>query len=450
MLDKSINEFLKGAGPIFFVTPTLGRAIGLETVLPDFHIICAQTSDLADMLRAKGAKVLCLGRDIKNSGKLIGEKAVLDYIRQNSVGRQANILTFKPSPMIELVCRKNKLRYLGNDSKLNRDWEDKVKFAEITGELGVPNADSRVLKVEQTNIAATINLLKFSDQNKYVIQFPRGYSGNSTLLVETEDELEKILEENVGRKIKISKFQPGDTYTFDVCIGDFGTLISQPILQITGFAEFNRNLLGTCGNDYAYGRNLDAETKERLELSIRNVAERLKQTGYRGVAGFDFVVGHDTVDLIEVNPRLVGSMPVFTELQLSAGELPFLLLHTLSFLGFDFRNFASGKSRQDFEFSQVLLRNTQAEARRVSKALPSGIYALDGGVLLYRRKEYAAPGNLAPDEFFLECALAGETIDPDMEYANIQLPCGIMETGNRFRAGFLALVGEVFQNIQLT
>ena len=63
---------------------------------------------------------------------------MLEYIRAHAAGRPANILTFKPSPMLEIICRQNGFRYLGNDSRLNRDWEDKVKFAEMTTELGVP------------------------------------------------------------------------------------------------------------------------------------------------------------------------------------------------------------------------------------------------------------------------------------------------------------------------
>ena len=212
--------------------------------------------------------------------------------------------------------------------------------------------------------------------------------------METREAAEKILRENLGRKAKIAAFKEGDTFTFDVCICEAGTHISQPILQITGFAEFNRNPLGTCGNDYAYGLEMDASFRAELGRIITVVAERLRSAGYRGIAGFDFVVG-DAVHLIEVNPRLVGSLPVFTELQRRAGETPFLLLHLLSFLGFDFGGYEGELYGHDLAFSQVILRNTTDGPQTVAKSLASGIYALADGALVFRRPAFTGAGDLA-------------------------------------------------------
>ena len=446
MLNKKICEFLEQAGPIFFVTPTVGRAIGLEKILPDFHIICSQNSEDIELLRKAGVKVFFLEKDIKNSGKLLADAQVLDYIKSNSLGKRANIVTFKPSPMIEMICEKNDFRYLGNDSKINRDWEDKINFANITTRLGVPNANSRIIKIEKELRA---DFLDFSKEEKYVVQFSRGYSGNSSFLVESQKDFEKILENNIGRKIKIADYRNGDTYTFDVCIGDFGTLVSQPIFQISGFTEFNKNILGTCGNDYSYGKNLSKEIKKELDLNIRKISEELFRVGYRGILGFDFLVGEKKVDLIEVNPRLVGSVPVFTKLQISSGEMPFLLLHILCFLGFTFQDMELEDVRRDFDFSQLILRNTFEQIKIVEKAMPSGVYKIEGEKIVFERSDYFADDKLAENEFFVTCASAGELVDSDMEYTNIQLACGIMKEKNLFNKHFIKIKEEVLRKIIL-
>lgn len=449
MLEKNIYEFLEAAGPIFFVTPTANRAIGLERELPDFHIIAAQNSPEIALLKKAGVKVFCLNREIKNAGKMLLEAEVVSYIRANSRGQRANILTFKPSPMIEKVCAKNGFRYLGNDAQLGREFEDKIKFAGITSELGVPNAHSRIIKLNDENMSELISSLDFSENRSYVIQFARGYSGNSTFIVANPGQWKDILADNIGRKMKLADFVPGDTYTFDVCLGEFGVRISPPIFQITGFAQFNRNPLGTCGNDYAFGRELDADLRTAWESSIRKVAGALLARGYRGLLGFDFVLGEREVHLIEVNPRLVGSVPVYTKLQLGSGETPFLLLHLLSFLDYDFSRLDAGGEGKDFMFSQLILRNTQAETKQVSTTLVSGVYKLGPAGLALQREAYGVDAPLAPDEFLLAIAGQGAAIDPDMEYANLQLPYGIMETRDRLKTGVGEIAAEVLSKITL-
>jgi hypothetical protein len=154
-------------------------------------------------------------------------------------------------------------------------------------------------------------------------------------------------------------------------------------------------------------------------------------------------------DLIEVNPRLVGSIPVFTKLQLAAGETPFLLLHMLSFLGFDFSAMEIKKPEKTFEFSQVILRNNQPHGVKVEKTLAGGVYKLASRDIILKEENYCAPDSMAPDEFFVECVFEGEFVDPDMEYANIQLGHGIMETKNSFKEEFLRIKSEVLKKIIL-
>jgi hypothetical protein len=447
MINNEIHKFLENAGPIFFVTPYISRAIGLEKEIPDFHIVCSQKSDIVGLMEKSGVKIFCLDKNVKNSGKLLASAEVINYIKNNSVQKKANIITFKPSPMIEKICEKNSLRYLGNRSNINREWEDKVRFAEITNQLGVPNANSRIIKTENENLNELTNAFDFSECRKYIIQFSRGYSGNSTFIADNREVLRKILKNNIGRRIKIADFKKGDTYTFDVCIGEFGTLISQPIFQITGFTEFNKNILGTCGNDYAYGKNLDEKIRTKLEANIRIVSDKLLCLGYRGVLGFDFVVGGNEADLIEVNPRLVGSIPAFTKLQLGAGEIPFLLLQILSFLDYDFQNIKIVKPKREFEFSQVILRNNQTKTIVMEKILRNGIYKFSQSGIEFMKDAYCADGIASKDEFFLDCASKGESVDPDMEYAGIQIPRGIMEKGGTFMENFLRIKDYAEKNI---
>ncbi|MCK4919351.1 MAG: hypothetical protein KAS01_03105, partial [Candidatus Pacebacteria bacterium] len=201
-------------GPVFFVTPNPNRGIGLEKEIENYHIICSQNTDLVNYFRKEKISVLCIDNEIiKNSGKLLENKKVLDYIKKESKGKQANIVTFKPSPKISKICVENNFRYLGNDWKLNRKFENKIEFIDITQNLKIPNAKSKVIKLQKNSK----NILNMLEKNQLVFQLPRGFSGNSTFLIKNKKDLQGIIEKYEGREFKVSNYLKGDTYTINAC-----------------------------------------------------------------------------------------------------------------------------------------------------------------------------------------------------------------------------------------
>lgn len=447
MISEKIEKFLKDAGPIFFVTPSPVRAIGLEKSLPDFHIICSENSDTISEMQAENVKIFLIeGEGLVNAGKILRSRTVIEYIKENSKGRVPNIITFKSSPMIAKVCEENGFRYLGSDWKLNRRWEDKILFAEITNDLGVSNANSRVLKAEND---FPFENFDFSNDKKFVIQFSRGYSGNSSFLIDSLEEMQNIISANQGKKTRIARYIQGDSYTLDVCIGKFGVLMSYPIFQITGFSEFNKNILGTCGNDYAFAKNLSDKAIKNMRCAVEKISKKMFEEGYIGIAGFDFVFEGDEIHMIEVNPRLVGSIPVLTKLQIASGDFPFLLLHILSFMDFDFQDFTFLKEANRFDFSQLIFRNNSSKGVVVEKIPATGVYEIESGHLCFVNEAYFTDNSMKSSQFFIQTVGRGSVISPDMEYANIQFPYGIMENRGEFSDNFKKIKDAIYKEIVL-
>ena len=450
---KSVTDNRK-VGPIFFVAPNPNRGVGFEKEIKNYHIICSQKTDLVDYLKKEKISVLCLDDDsIKNSGKLLENKKVLDYIKKESKAKTANIITFKPSPKIQKICEDNDFRFLGNDWELNRKLEDKVEFAGITNELKIPNAKSEIIKIEdQKRFKDKFN---FKNKDKYVIQLPRGYSGNSTFLIENRNDLENIVEKYENRIVKFSKYIKGDTYTVNACAGNFGIAISQPIYQITGLTLFNKNRLGTSGNDYAYSEKLSNIEKKKIFDYTKKIGEYMMQLGYRGIFGLDLIINKDDVDLIEINPRFVGSIPVFTKLQLQNQEISFLFLHLSEFLGFDINSellsenlsYVKWSKQNIFNFSQLVLRNTKDIPVKIIKSMVSGVYEFNRDKLILKNKTYNLE-NLNDEEILIQCSKKNSIINPDAEYANIQFGYGIIEY-NHIKKEYKEIVGMILNNIQL-
>ncbi len=444
----------KQVGSIFFVTPNPNRGIGLEEEIKDYHIICSQKTDLVDCLKNEKISILCLDDDnIKSSGKLLESKKVLDYIKKQSKQKTVNIITFKPSPKIHKICKDNGFRYLGNDWRLNRKLEDKVEFVDITNRLKIPNAKSRIIKIEdQKKFKDKFN---FKNKNKYVIQLPRGYSGNSTFLIENKNDLEKIVEKYENRIVKFSKYIEGDAYTLNVCVGNFGIVVSQLIYQITGLTLFNKNQLGTSGNDYVYSERLSSIEKKRIFNYTKKIGKYMAQLGYQGIFGLDLIIDKNDVNLIEINPRFVGSIPAFTKLQLQNQEVSFLFLHLSEFLGLNVDSellledlsYEKWNKQNIFSFSQLVLRNTKDVPIKIVEPMVSGVYKFDQDKLILKNKTYNFK-NLNDKEVLVQCLKKNSIVSPDTEYANIQFGYGIIEH-NHIKKEYKKIVETILNNIQL-
>jgi hypothetical protein len=470
-LKDSFN--VENLGPIFFVTPNPIRGIGLEKEIKNYHIICSQESDVIDYLKKEKISVLCLNDgNVKNSGKILEDKKVLNYIKIKSKGRKANVVTFKPSPKIAKICSNNGFIYLGNDWRLNRKLENKIEFVDIVKMLDIPSANSRVVELEKANKLE--KLFDFSQGQKYVIQLPRGFSGNSTFLIRGRNELNNIAKKYKGRRVKVSKYIEGETYTVNACVGKFGTVVSQPIFQITGLASCSRSELGTCGNDYVYGENLRSGEKRKIFDYTEKMGKYLKKLGYRGIFGLDFVVsGKDAgclakrpvssgVHLIEINPRLVFSIPVFTKLQIQNNQTPFLLLHVLEFLScekmgnYDYDKklaaeayFKKYEKEKCFNAAQLILRNIKKNPCKIIKSLPSGVYEIKKDNLILKEEAYYMERGLKDGEFLIQCAAKNSLVSSDMEYANIQAGYGIMKNKKQFNSYFNNIIRIVLKNIKI-
>ncbi len=418
-------------GPVFFVAPNPNRAIGLEKHIKNYHIICSHRMDIVDYLRDEGTSVLCLDDEsIRNTGKLLEKEEVLRYIKAESKGEVPNVVTFKPSPKIENICDSNEFNHIGNKWSLNRRFENKVNFVEVTDKLKIPNAESKVLRLD--NFEAVKQYLE--NGKKCVIQLTSGFSGNSTFLVGNKDDFNRVLERYQGRCVKVAEYLQRETFTINACIAQNNTIVGKPIFQITGLTDFNGNKLGTSGNDYARPDKLPIGAREKIFNYTRSIGEYMKKEGYKGIFGLDFIVdGGSKVDLIEINPRLVGSIPVYTKLQIENGELPFLLIHIEEFLkgksvydSVATQSLSSWLKEKVFSASQLILRNVSKEPLEIRKALHSGVYGIRNGKLEFIKKSYYIGKSLQPDEVLIQCASEGNVINPDIEYANIQTSYGIM------------------------
>ena len=157
----------------------------------------------------------------------------------------------------------------------------------------------------------SLDMLKrhFPGADKYVLQSSSGGGGIGTYVV-SDDNFERVAPGlQALRQYLVSGYiETGVSVNTHVFISDKQTVLSPGSLQIV---ELEQDQLCYRGADYVAFRSLPAACREQVrELSLK-LANRLRQRGYRGVAGLDFLVGKgQTVYCMEVNPRFQASSPL--------------------------------------------------------------------------------------------------------------------------------------------
>lgn len=320
--------------------------------------------------------------DFKNSGKLLSNPKVIEFIKNNSAnsGRKPAIIPFKPSAKIDLICRQNNWVLIGNNSGLNRLLEDKIKFYDLCSKNNLPLLPALIVPFNQVNYQLAKD--KFGD--KLVLQTHFGWAGNSSFVSSEWSDISQLIPLNTI--VKISPFIKGYSLINNCCLTSNGLIQSPPGMQYTGIPQLTNNPLATVGRQWpSFTSNL---INSQVRLITQNFSEILKELNYRGFFGLDFIVDDQNVYLIECNPRLTASFAFYTQLELNLGVTPLFLLHLAEFINLNFvekdhfeiqitgseitsknKNGATIKKYSDFTAFSKSIQPISIESKIISKVL---------------------------------------------------------------------------------
>ena len=353
-----------GNKSFFFITTDIKRAIGLEDIIPDFHIICSNYDPLIPVLRNKGIRIYCL-EELKgkkadhtnNSGLLISDESVEKYIRKNSSDRPY-IVYFKPSLIIDRIISAKKYISVGNTLALNNRFENKINMALILKKI-------RPDYIQEFAVGK-FNDLDFTDILRQfglplVVQFGHGWAGRTTFFIESEDGFIKLKKQFPHTTVKITANITGFTLLNNCCIYRDNILVSPPAIQIDGINKLSVSKSVTCGRSWPV-QNLTGDLILQIYRISRDIGRIMSDSGYRGYFGVDFLVeiSSGRLFLSEVNARLTASSAFFSLLEMGLDQIPLLAFHYASFLSIDLpvsgHPFISIHKDKSVSGSQVIIR----------------------------------------------------------------------------------------------
>ncbi len=279
----------------------------------------------------------------KNSGKLLANKKVIDYILKKS--QKTNlipaIIPFKPSAKIDFICKKYNWINISNPGPINRFLEDKIKFAKLCQKYKLPTIPFSIDSFSQKNF---LKYQKIYSQ-KLVIQTHFGWAGNSTFSAESWDEIKNKISPDII--VKYSPFiQSSYSLLNNCCFTKFGLIQSPPALQYTGITPYTKNLFTTVGRQWP--SMASQKIINRIKKITNNFGKILKNVNYKGFFGLDFLITNNEIFLLECNPRLTASFSFYTKIEQNQNITPLFYFHLAEFLKLNYQiNLKKEQSRFD-------------------------------------------------------------------------------------------------------
>jgi biotin carboxylase len=190
-----------------------------------------------------------------------------------------------------------------SDPGVARRLENKAHFQDTARARGIPVPRS-VSGVAGPELAATAAPL-----GRGVFQLARGFSGAATFPIGGPEELTEVCARFQGHPCRVAEWVEGTPVTVTGVALQGRVALGPACVQLTGLPELTPHPLGSCGNDFSS----PVPGSEAVERVAQQTGEWLRELGHRGIFGVDLVVDRaGRAWCIEVNPRLVASVPLWS------------------------------------------------------------------------------------------------------------------------------------------
>lgn len=189
---------------------------------------------------------------------------------------------------------------------LRRHLDDKRRAKEIFARAGITTIKGAEAMVNRDSLAAAAEQFGYP----YVARAPFASSGLGTFLVRDAGDAELLLGQPQTDGPWLFEEYAGGGYSLNTTgvVGPQRTTVYAPSVQILGEPECSDLPFGFCGNDFPTAAALPERVRQEVAAQTRTLGDHLRELGYRGVFGLDFVIdGRGRVLPCEINPRFQNS-----------------------------------------------------------------------------------------------------------------------------------------------
>jgi len=304
---------------VIYVTREIERALGMApnehyriitNRTPYGETIQKQYPDFVTLVESPTPKLLGTGELLDNPKTAAVYEEIRLYAQSSGSQLQAPcFLVFKNTARIEPIAHAHGWKLINPLASLSERVENKISqvaWLENSAAYYLPKHEVGPLKrVSWTG-------------EPFVLQWAHGHTGDGTVLIDSQAELEKLKARFPYRMTRVSALITGPSFTVNALVAGDDVLIGNVSYQITGMAPFTDSRFATVGNDWSAVRNILSEAELRsVENLAKDIGMRLKDSGWRGLYGVDIMRDDERgrIFLIEVNARQPASTPFESFLQ---------------------------------------------------------------------------------------------------------------------------------------
>lgn len=470
-LQERVNFPIFGAGVYAF------HRLGPDDFLPDYRILALRRSLEGELIKkdievlfiekSLGKKHILEPRNATTVLKLKKTRKYLEKFKNNPGG--INILVYKTSLKMEKICKENNWRLIAPSARFGKKFlENKINFRRILEELKVPVPPGKIVSIKNLHYGHLMNKYGLP----FVIQHPTKGGGKGTFFIYCKEDFEKVYknlknpvkeefeekEEKPAKEVIVAKYIQGPSPSLTGCVTRYGILSTNLQHQILDIPELYNPEKGSglfCGHDWA-SSNFSEEINQQAYEIVNKVGNYFKSLGYKGIFGLDFVLDEETKKLYvtETNPRLLGSFPTISMIQVYNNEPPILAFHILEYLDIDYQidlETINQQMRKKKPGAQMILHNLTGKWSKIKKTLKAGIYQLDNNKLKYLRPGYKFQHLENDSEFLLTegILVKGSPLSPNRRLGRVITQSSVLQDYNQLNSWGKLVAETTYQSFKI-
>ncbi len=330
---------------------------------------------------------------------------------------------------------RGKLTILANPVEVKTRFDDKVAFRQKAAEQGIPVPPGEVV-----DVGALDNSLLGRFGPRVVVSEQIGSSGNQTHLVDSTEALARtrgalIAKLGAGALVIATSFLEGPAVGAAGLVCGGRPWMSHPSVMFTGIPGCSMHRFDYAGSDYAAYRLVPEAARRKIEEATLKIGAWIAAAGYKGIYGVDFIVHEGEPYALELNPRVLGTTQLMTELEQIESTAPTTTYwHLAEFLGADARADTLARlAEPELGGYQIIIRNTRPARVRVGNAPAPGIYVAGRNGPAFVREAHRLADVQSPEEILLTCSppRKGTIVEPRGAFCKLEGVSSIYAGGEK-------------------
>lgn len=334
-LIDDIRRCLDGRHLVYFGT----RGEDAEGVA-DLPELSAVFSVIAPYRRRTGVQSLALEElsgtrvdlDAHDIDDHLHDPAVVELRRAmlRALADESVVFTYRPSAFLAAVCfaRADRCTYAGLFKDHQVAFEHKPWVETELRRLGVRGIPWTYVADEEQ-----LRALDLLVDGPVVLRSSRSSGGTGLVRLQRASDLVALWPHQTDTYASVAPyFEDGVPTNVSAVVWDEGVTLHQPSVQLIGIPECTSRPFGYCGNDFGAMAALSETSLREMEATTIRLGDWLRERGFRGAYGVDFLVLGDEALFTEVNPRLQGVTHLSCKLSVGRGESCVMLEHLAAFL----------------------------------------------------------------------------------------------------------------------